>query len=99
MIILDNFIKDQEFLNKIRNDKTFFDVKGYHWWDGWWNSPANTIKKQLIDYIWRENCPQDHIYQIYGFEYWIGKYSAEDVGDGNLDNLNDISLEDSLDLM
>ena len=26
MIIIDNFIKDQEFLNKIRNDKTFFDT-------------------------------------------------------------------------
>ena len=29
MIIIDNFIKDKEFLNEIRNDKTLFDTKGY----------------------------------------------------------------------
>jgi hypothetical protein len=88
MIIIDNFIKDKEFLNEIRNDKTLFDTKGYHWWDGWWNSPADTIKKRLIQYIWRDNCPPDHIYELYGFEYWVGTYSASEVGDGNTDNLN-----------
>ena len=88
MIVIDNFIKDELFLQELRDDSTFFDVKGYHWWDGWWNSPADTMKKRLIEYIWRYNCPSDHIYQLYGFEYWIGVYSSEDNEDGNNDNLN-----------
>ena len=25
------------------------------WWDGWWNSPADTPKKKLIESIFRYN--------------------------------------------
>lgn len=88
MIVLDNFVKDEELLNELRNDSTLFDTKGYHWWNGWWDSPANSTKRKLIEYIWRYNYPQDHQYQLYGFEYWTGTYSAEDSGDDNPDNLN-----------
>ena len=88
MIVIDDFIKDESFLSELRDDSTFFDTKGYHWWDGWWSSPANTIKKRLIEYIWRYNCPEDHVYELYGFEYWTGTYSPDDVEDGNDDNLN-----------
>ena len=37
MIVIDDFIKDQKLLDDLKNDKTFFDKKGYMWWDGWWN--------------------------------------------------------------
>jgi predicted 2-oxoglutarate/Fe(II)-dependent dioxygenase YbiX len=43
------------------------------WWDGWWNSPSNTVKKELIEYIWRWNDPTNG-YKIEGFEYWTGVY-------------------------
>ena len=46
MIVIDNFIKDKELLTRIDKDETFFGPNGnYMWWDGWWNSPSNTIKK------------------------------------------------------
>lgn len=41
----------------------------YMFWDGWWSSPANTLKKRVIQKIWENNLPlqQD---EICGFEYW-----------------------------
>jgi hypothetical protein len=77
MIIIDNFIKDEVLLNEIDKDETFFGPNGnFMWWDGWWNSPANTIKKRLIEYIWRYNSP-DESYNIVGFEYWTGVYGPD----------------------
>ena len=60
------------------HDKTFFGANGnFMWWDGWWNSGANTVKKRLIEYLWRYHSP-DKSYDISGFEYWTGVY-----GDGH----------------
>ena len=51
MIVIDNFIKDKPLLEAIDNDKSFFGPNGnFMWWDGWWNSHASTLKKQLIEY-------------------------------------------------
>ena len=56
MIVIDDFIKDKVMLADIAKDKKFFGENGeFMWWDGWWNSRANSIKKQLIEYIWRYN--------------------------------------------
>ena len=55
MIVIDDFIKDQQLLNDLTNDPTFFDNKGYMWCDCWWNSSANTVKQRLIEYIWETN--------------------------------------------
>ena len=84
MIVIDDFIKDQALLNAIENDDTFFGPNGdYMWWDGWWNSEANTLKKQLIELMWRWHSPHDFpryesITGLVGFEYWTGVY-----GDGH----------------
>ena len=78
MIIIDDFIKDEILLNDIKNKKDFFGKNGnFMWWNGWWNNQANTLKKRLIEYIWRYNSP-DKSYDISGFEYWTGVY-----GDGH----------------
>ncbi len=82
MIVIDDFIKDQKLLDDLKNDKTFFDTKGYMWWDGWWNSPADTVKKRLIQYIWGENSPYPRPHAA-GFEYWVGVFSE----DGERDEL------------
>ena len=77
MIIIDNFIQDNVLLEEIQHDKEFFGPNGdFMWWDGWWNSSANTVKKRLIEYIWRHNNPMNSMV-ISGFEYWTGVY-----GDG-----------------
>ena len=74
MIIIDDFIQDPNLLKRIDEDETFFGPNGnFMWWDGWWDSPSNTIKKELIEYIWRWNDPTQG-YNISGFEYWTGVY-------------------------
>ena len=83
MVILDNFITDQSLLDRIDNDDNFFGPNGdFMWWDGWWNSKANTLKKKLIEYIWCTNSP-DRAHDISGFEYWTGVY-GEDKPNKNL---------------
>jgi len=41
----------------------------FYFWDGWWNSEENTIKKVIIRRIWENNLPCP-IEDIVGFEYW-----------------------------
>jgi hypothetical protein len=77
MIIIDDFIKDEVLLREIDNDETFFGPNGnFMWWDGWWNSSATTVKKRLIEYIWRYHSP-DKMYMVTGFEYWTGVYGPD----------------------
>jgi len=42
-------------------------------WDGWWKSPANTVKKRLVQQIWEPNLPCDKE-DVVGFEYWTRTY-------------------------
>ena len=74
MIIIDNFIGDTALLNDIANDKTFFSQNGkYFWYDGWWNSPMNTIKKRLIYELWGPSSVHPAV-KCEGFEYWTGQF-------------------------
>ena len=75
--VFDNFL-DEELLNEIKNDPTFFADPGhyYYWKGGWWNNPVNTTKKKLIEAIWGETCPISMSFQVDGFEYWTGIQSA-----------------------
>lgn len=74
MIIVDDFIKDEGLLAEIAADESFFANNGkYYWWNGFWNSPANTLKKRLIEYIWGERSPHSPL-STSGFEYWTGQH-------------------------
>lgn len=77
MIVYDNFIQDQNLLNKIQNDPSFWR-DGYHWYDGWWNSRPTTTRHELIKYIWGDHCLLNESFQIQGFEHWVGVYEAGD---------------------
>jgi hypothetical protein len=41
----------------------------YMFWHGWWSSPANTLRKQVIREIWETNLSTP-IGEVLGFEYW-----------------------------
>jgi hypothetical protein len=41
----------------------------YMFWDGWWSSMANTVRKQVIREIWENNLPVP-VEEVLGFEYW-----------------------------
>lgn len=97
IVIIDDFIKDENLLRDIGNDETFFpkdmgeesrQLKTgniYHdsdsaifspwmFWDGWWRSPADTVKKRLIQAIWEDNLPC-RVDELCGFEYWTRSYN------------------------
>lgn len=77
MIIYDNFIQDPVLLQKLQNDASFWK-DGYHWWNGWWNEDATTVRHELINYIWRDHCMLNEGLQIQGFEHWVGVYKEGD---------------------
>ena len=78
MIVIDNFIKDKALLKEIElnKDSFFADNGNYYWWDGWWNTPDNSLKKRLIAYIWRDHSPY-HRVGLDGFEYWTGQFGPD----------------------
>lgn len=57
----------------------------FMFWEGWWRSPANTLKKKLIQRIWQSvNIMGYSLNEIAGFEYWArtflpGQYLAPHV--------------------
>lgn len=76
--VFDNFIEDQDLLNEINNNfaDLFKDPGKYKWYDGWWNTEANTTIKKIIKHTWSDNCPLNLTLSIAGFEYWTGIQSA-----------------------
>jgi hypothetical protein len=94
MIVIDNFIRDQELISDIKNDDNFFpkdmgsienigEVNNYFhvedadcyapymFWDGWWKSPADTLKKRVVQEIWsKDNFLPFPLEEVCGFEYW-----------------------------
>ncbi len=49
MIIIDDFVQDSTLLREIEvnKDEFFSDNGNYYWWDGWWASPENSLKKKI----------------------------------------------------
>ena len=45
----------------------------YMFWDVWWTSPANTLRKKVVQAIWECNLPCDTS-EILGIEYWTRTY-------------------------
>ncbi len=76
MIVLDNFIEDEELINNIKHFPEFWE-EGYSWWGGWWNNSASTLRHQLIEKIWTDyRMPSMY---INGFEHWTGILSKDKV--------------------
>lgn len=56
----------------------------FMFWDGWWRSPANTLKKKVIQKIWENNLDYN-LNDIIGFEYWTRTYKAGQYIDLHVD--------------
>jgi len=78
MIIIDGFVKDTDLLRQIQQSEEFWKL-GYHWYDGWWNNVATTLRQHLITYIWRDHCPMHERISLSGFEHWVGIYNANET--------------------
>jgi hypothetical protein len=81
--VFDDFIKDEQLLKDIAEDKTFFQDPGvYYYWKGWWNeeNKSTSVKKRIIEYVWKHNYPLTRIFETDGFEYWTGIQEADPEG-------------------
>lgn len=78
MIIIDDFVQDSTLLREIElnKDEFFSDNGNYYWWDGWWASPEDSLKKRLIKYLWSDKSPHSPV-TIRGFEYWTGQFGPD----------------------
>ncbi len=69
---------EEEVVNYSINQ--YHDNKSHHYspymfWDGWWSSPADTLKKRVIKNIWEDNLPLP-FEDICGFEYWVKTFKS-----------------------
>jgi hypothetical protein len=88
MIVIDDFIKDKNLLLEIEQDNNFNPESlgagpytgKFMFWDGWWKSPADSVRKKVIKEIWQNNLPLPEE-EIAGFEYWNRRYNVgESIG-------------------
>ena len=77
MIIIDNFIKDLDFLKKIEVNEDFWRG-GYSWYDGWWGQKASNLREELIEMLWAENSPHPSVHTA-GFEHWTHTFDYTNV--------------------
>jgi hypothetical protein len=84
--LYDKVLNDKNFFPESMggSEKIAADLNSYHYekstcfapymfWDGWWRSPTNTLKKQVIQTIWKDNLSWP-VEDILGFEYWTRTY-------------------------
>ena len=64
--------KIAEHLNSYHNEKSDCFAP-YMFWDGWWRTPANTLKKKVIQSLWQDLMIWN-LDDILGFEYWTRTY-------------------------
>jgi hypothetical protein len=64
--------KIAEHLNSYHDEKSDCFAP-YMFWDGWWRTPANTLKKKVIQSLWEDLMIWD-LNDILGFEYWTRTY-------------------------
>lgn len=64
--------KIAEHLNLYHSEKSDCFAP-YMFWDGWWRSPANTLKKRVIQHLWEDKMEWD-LEDVLGFEYWTRTY-------------------------
>jgi hypothetical protein len=64
-----------------KNDPCF---SPYMFWDGWWKSPADTLKKRVIQKIWENNL-QYPVEDIAGIEYWTRTFHINQYHDTHVD--------------
>jgi hypothetical protein len=87
-VMYNEILNEQTFFPPImeKGDQIAVEINSYHteaascyapfmFWDGWWNSPANTLKKKVVQKIWEFNLPCS-VEEIIGFEYWTRTYAA-----------------------
>ena len=95
--LLNFVLLDDEFFPKSMGDseKLAEHINSYHeetascyapymFWDGWWRSEPNTLRKKVIKELWQSNLPFREN-EIIGIEYWTRTYSSGQYLDTHVD--------------
>lgn len=95
--LYNEILQDQSFFPELmgEGEKIAVELNSYHYeqsscfapymfWDGWWRSPANTLKKRVIQSIWEHRLSADQE-DILGFEYWTRTFNAGQFLDMHVD--------------
>lgn len=72
-----------EDLNSYHNEKSSCFAP-YMFWDGWWRSSANSLKKRVIEHLWKDKIKWK-LDDILGFEYWTRTYLPKQYLDIHVD--------------
>lgn len=56
----------------------------YMFWDGWWRSEADTLKKKVVQKIWEDNLEYP-LEDILGIEYWTRTFNQGQFLDCHVD--------------
>jgi len=96
-LILSELKNDNNFFPPIMEvgDKIATEINSYHdqkadcyapymFWNGWWRSETNTLKKKIIKLIWEDNL-NFPLNDILGIEYWTRTFSAGQYLDNHVD--------------
>lgn len=75
--------KIAEHINEYSNNNSKC-YSPFMFWDGWWKSPANTLKKRVIQKIWENNL-QYPLEDIAGIEYWTRTFHINQYHDTHVD--------------
>lgn len=67
----------------------------FMFWDGWWRSEANTLKKRVVQKIWENNlpCPKE---DVVGFEYWTRTHLPGQFLDVHVDEDTFMYVDDKI---
>lgn len=95
--LYNEILQDQSFFPELmgEGEKIAVELNSYHYeqsscfapymfWDGWWRSPANTLKKRVVQSIWEHRLSANQE-DILGFEYWTRTFNAGQYLDLHVD--------------
>ena len=95
--LYNEILQDQSFFPELmgEGEKIAVELNSYHYeqsscfapymfWDGWWRSPANTLKKRVVQSIWEHRLSANQE-DILGFEYWTRTFNAGQFLDLHVD--------------
>ena len=91
MLIIDNFIKDNNIIKNLKDEKIWKEIPKYNWWDGWWKTEPRNIMEELIKIIWKTLSPVEN--KIAGFEYWSNIHSKQQKLDWHADKDEKLLIE------
>jgi len=76
-LIIDDYVKSERFLEKLKDKSNWETDVQAGWWLGWWKEKPRNIWEELIQGIWQT---YPNITNISGFEWWTNTHEGDGLG-------------------